>query len=469
MTDTDLCYLSALQLRELYQKHEVSPVEVTEAVLRRMDQLNPSLNAFITTTPELALEGARLAEQAYQTDESPPPLAGIPTSIKDLVPMTGIRTTRGSLLYKDWVPDYDAPITERLHEAGAVMLGKTNLPELGWKGDSTNRIIGSTHNPWKHGRTAGGSSGGGTAAVAAGLGPLAQGSDGAGSIRIPVSFCGIYGLKPSWGLIPQYPASAVELFSHLGPMTRTVADAALMLNVMAGADPRDRLSLPTEIDYLAALEGSIAGLRVAWSPDLGYAPIDPEVREIVAKAAGRFSELGCYVEEAQPDLEDPWESIVHVIWASAFAGLHLHDLEAVRDQIDPGLVRVIELGLQLTGAEVAIAYARRNDYYHAWRQFMERYDLLLTPTLPVTAFAAGDDYPGQIDGQPTTYLSWTAFTYPFNITGQPAASVPCGFDRAGLPVGLQIVGRWRDDVTVLRASAAFETLAPWAEKYPPLD
>ena len=468
MTSTDLCYLSALQLRDLYQKGEVSPVEVTEAILRRMDELNPTLNAFITTTPELALKGARIAEQAYQTGESPPPLAGIPTSIKDLVSMTGVRTTRGSLLYKDWVPDYDAPIIKRLHEAGAVMLGKTNLPELGWKGDSTNRIIGSTHNPWKLGRTAGGSSGGGTAAVAAGLGPLAQGSDGAGSIRIPSSFCGIYGLKPSWGLIPQYPASAVELFSHLGPMTRTVADSALMLNIMAGADPRDRLSFPTETDYLASLEGGIAGLRVAWSPDLGYALIDPEVRDIVAKAALRFEELGCHVEEAHPDLEDPWESIVHIIWASAFAGLHLHDLDAVRDQIDPGLVRVIEQGLQLSGAEVAIAYARRNDYYHAWRQFMERYDLLLTPTLPVTAFTAGDDYPGEINGQPTTYLSWTAFTYPFNITGQPAATVPCGFASDGLPVGLQIVGRWRDDVTVLRASAAFEALAPWADKRPPL-
>lgn len=469
MTETDLCYLSALQLRDLYQKGEVSPVEVTEAILRRMDQLNPSLNAFITTTPELALKGARAAEEAYQADESPPPLAGIPTSIKDLVAMTGFRTTRGSWRYRDSVSDFDAPIMDRFHAAGAVIIGKTNLPEFGWKGDSTNRIIGSTHNPWQHGRTAGGSSGGGTAALAAGLGPLAQGSDGAGSIRIPTSFCGVYGLKPSWGIIPQYPASAVELFSHLGPMTRTVADSALMLNIMAGADPRDRLSIPTDTDYLAALEGGIAGLRVAWSPDLGYALVDPEVREIVTKAALRFEELGCHVEEAHPNLEDPWESIVHVIWASAFAGIHLHDLDAVRDQIDPGLVRVIEQGLELTGAEVAIAYAKRNDYYHAWREFMEGYDLVLTPTLPVTAFPAGDDHPGQIDGQPTTYLSWTAFTYPFNITGQPAASVPCGFDHNGLPVGLQIVGRWRDDVTVLRASAAFEGLAPWADKRPPLN
>ncbi len=468
MTETDLCYLSALQLRDLYQKGEVSPVEVTEAVLRRMDELNPTLNAFITTTPELALKGAHAAEQAYQTDQSPPPLAGIPFSIKDLVPTAGVRTTRGSLLYEEWVPDYDAPIVERLYEAGGVMLGKTNTPELGWKGDSTNRVIGSTHNPWKHGRTAGGSSGGGTAAVAAGMGPLTQGSDGAGSIRIPCGFCGLYGIKPSWGLIPQYPPSAVELFSHLGPMTRTVADSALMMNIMAGDDPRDRLSLPTETDYLAALKGDIGGLRVAWSPDLGYALVEPEVREIVEKAALRFEELGCRVDETQPDLDDPWDSIVHVIWSSAFAGLYGSDLDAVRDRLDPGLVRVIEMGLQLSGAEVAIAYARRNDYYHAWRQFMERYDLLLTPTLPVTAFRAGDDHPSEIDGEATSYIGWTAFTYPFNITGQPAATVPCGFASDGLPVGLQIVGRWRDDVTVLRASAAFETLAPWADKRPPL-
>jgi aspartyl-tRNA(Asn)/glutamyl-tRNA(Gln) amidotransferase subunit A len=286
---------------------------------------------------------------------------------------------------------------------------------LGWKGDSGNRIVGPTHNPWKHGCTAGGSSGGAAAAVAAGLGGLSQGTDGAGSIRIPAAFCGVYGLKPSWGLIPQYPASPVELFSHAGPITRTVRDAALMLTVMAGADPRDRLSLPSEIDFLEAMEGSISGLRVAWSPDLGYAPIDPEVREITATAAARFSELGCHVEEVQPGIPDPWNDIVNMIWASAFAGIYQHDLDKVRDLLTPGLVEVIEQGKQFSAAELAKAYTLRNDYYHSWRAFMQNYDLLLTPTLPVTAFAAGEDHPGEISGHCTVRLgerwsaSWAAY------------------------------------------------------------
>lgn len=471
MDTSELCYLSALELRALYVKGALSPVEVTEAVLRRIDELNPHLCAFITVTAARAREQARAAERAYREGTNPPPLAGIPISIKDLVPTRGIRTTRGSLLHAGWVPDFDAPVVERLYAAGAVMLGKTNTPELGWKGDSGNRIMGPTYNPWKAGHTAGGSSGGAGAALAAGLGPLAHGSDGAGSIRIPAAFCGIYGLKPSWGLIPQYPSSPIELFSHTGPMTRTVADAALMLTVMAGADARDRLSLPDETDYLAALNDQntnhLAGLRVAWSPDLGHARVDPEVRAIVERAAARFGELGCHIEEDHPNLDDPWESIVHVLWSTALAGLYARDLDQARDHMDPGLVAVIETGRKFTGVEVAAAHIRRNDYYHDWRLFMEDYDLLLTPTLPVTAFSAGADHPESIDGQPTTYLSWTAFTYPFNITGMPAATVPCGYTQSGLPVGLQIVGRWRDDKTVLRASAAFEALMPWAHHRPP--
>ena len=319
MNATDLCYLPATELRNLYKKREVSPVEVTEAMLARIEQRNPTINAYVTVTPELALEQARAAEKMYRENESPPALAGIPTSIKDLTATNGIRTTRGSLVYQDFVPDFDPPIVERLYAAGIVMLGKTNTPEYGWKGDSTNRVVGSTHNPWKHGQTAGGSSGGAAAAVAAGLGPLSQGSDGAGSIRIPSSFCGIYGLKPSWGLVPQYPSSAVELLSHAGPMTRTVRDAALMLNVIAGADPRDRLSWSSGIDYLSALEGDVAGLRIAWSPDLGFAQVDPEVQQITANAAARFAELGCHIEKAHPDVPDPWE-FVDVIWSAAFGG-----------------------------------------------------------------------------------------------------------------------------------------------------
>jgi aspartyl-tRNA(Asn)/glutamyl-tRNA(Gln) amidotransferase subunit A len=467
MDSSELCYLDAQELRSRYRKAEVSPVEVAEAVLARIEQVNPQLNAFVTPTPGLALEQARRAEDAYRRGEAPL-LAGIPVSIKDLTATEGIRTARGSLLYRDWDPDFDAPVVERLKAAGAVILGKTNTPELGWKGDSGNRVFGPTHNPWQRGRTAGGSSGGAAAAVVAGLGVMAQGSDGAGSIRIPAGFCGAYGLKPSWGLVPQYPASPVQWFSHFGPITRTVSDAALMLEVIAGADARDPMTFTADVDYPAATEGDISGLRVAWTPDFGYAAVDPEVRRIAAAAAARFAELGCRVEEAHPGLEDPWAEIVDVIWASAFAGLYFDDLKEVRDRMDPGLVAVIERGGGFSAVDLATALRRRNDYYDGWRVFMEPYDLVLTPSLPVTAFAAGADHPGQIDGRTTTYLSWTAFTYPFNVTGQPAATVPCGFAGDGLPVGLQIVGRWRDDATVLRASAAFEALSPWADARPPL-
>lgn len=467
VTQDELCFLSAIELRERYRRRELSPVEVTQAVLSRIERLNPRLTAFITVTPELALAQARAAEAAYAPGNTPGPLAGIPISIKDLTPTKGIRTTRGSLLYADWIPDEDPPFVERVYAAGAVMIGKTNTPEFGWKGDSGNRLVGPTHNPWRHGRTAGGSSGGAGAAVAAGLGPLAQGSDGAGSIRIPSSFCGIFGLKPSFGLVPQYPASVMGDLSHLGPMTRTVRDAALLLMVTAGADARDRLSWSSGIDYLAALDTvNLRGLRVAWSADLGYAPVEPVVRDTAAAAARRFAELGCQVEEAHPGLPDPWD-IVDLIWASSSAGQHRDNLDQVRDRLDPGRLTVIERGLTIRGVDLAEARIRREDYYQGVRRFMERYDLLLTPTLPCTAFPAGADHPETIAGRPVSYLSWTPFTYPFNLTGQPAATVPCGFDADGLPIGLQIVGRWHEDVTVLAAAAAFEAIAPWAHLRPP--
>ncbi len=465
MASDDLCFLSALELRERYRRRDLSPVEVTEAILDRINRLNPRLTAFITVTPELALEQARAAERAYGGG-LPASLAGVPISIKDLTPTKGIRTTRGSLLDPDWVPREDAPFVERAYSAGAVMLGKTNTPELGWKGDSGNRVVGPTDNPWRRGRTAGGSSGGAAAAVAAGLGQLAQGSDGAGSIRIPAAFCGIFGLKPSFGLVPQYPASAVGDLSHLGPMTRTVRDAALLLNAVAGADPRDRLSWSSGQDYLAASEGGIAGFRVAWSPDLGYAQVDPEVSATTAAAARRFEELGCEVEEVSPKLDNPWP-LLGTIWSTAMAGYFYGRLDEVHDRLDPGLLRVVAEGRTIKAEELAAAQLRRADYYQGMRAFMERYDLLLTPALPLTAFAAGADAPERPDGD-NTPLDWTPFTYPFNLTGQPAATVPCGFVN-GLPVGLQIVGHWRDDANVLRAAAAFEAIAPWADHRPPVE
>jgi aspartyl-tRNA(Asn)/glutamyl-tRNA(Gln) amidotransferase subunit A len=463
----ETCYLSAQQLRRLYETRDLSPVEVVNAQLARIEALDPGLNAFVTVSAEQALHQAAAAERAFAAAEDAPALAGIPFTLKDLTATAGIRTTRGSLLYADWIPDYDAPLAQRLLAAGGILLGKTNTPELGWKGDSGNRVNGPTHNPWKHGRTAGGSSGGAAASVALGMGVMAQGTDGAGSIRIPSGFCGTFGHKPSWGLVPQYPASVVPLLSHAGPITRTVRDAALFMDVTVGPDPLDSFSLPASLPasdgakttFVDALQGDIAGLRIAWSPDLGSAAVDPEVSKVAAAAARRFEELGCYVEEAHPPLDDPWE-IVHTIWSTGFAGAYRDRLDEVREQMDPGLVQVIEAGLQFSAADLAAAYLRRDAYFHGWRTFLQNYDVMLTPTLPITAFEAGLDHPGQIQGQSTTYLSWTAFTYPFNLTGQPVASVPCGFVD-GLPVGLQIIGRWRDDPTVLRVAAAFEALAPW--------
>lgn len=470
METLDVCYLSALEMLEKFRSRELSPVDVTSQVLERIERINPTLNAFLTVTAERALEDARAAERAYSSQSGLGALAGIPISIKDLTPTAGIRTTMGSLLYQDWLPEEDGPFVQRVNAAGAVMLGKTNTPEFGWKGDSGNRLIGPTHNPWKHGATAGGSSGGAAAAIAAGLGPLAQGSDGAGSIRIPAAFCGIFGIKPSFGLVAYYPPSTVEVLSHIGPMTRTVRDAALLLNVVGRQDDRDRNSYPVTTDFIAACDGGIRGLRVAWSPDLGYAPVDPEVREITTRAAQRLSDLGAHVEEVNPGIADPWDTL-DTIWLAAQASRHSTNFDEIRDLIDPGRVALVERGRKLTAIDLHEALIQRTAYYHQWRRFFAdgRWDLLVTPQLPVTAFPAGNDHPGTIDGQPVNYLGWTAFTYPFNLTGQPAATVPCGFAANGLPVCLQFVGRWRDDATVLRAAAAYEEMEPWAHHRPPVD
>jgi len=461
-----IAFVSASELRRLYSARALSPVEVTRAILDRVERLNPELNAFTVVTPELALEQASAAERAYAGGDVPP-LAGIPISIKDLTPTRGIRTARGSLIDPDWVPDDDAPVVERLYAAGAVMLGKTNTPELGWKGDSGNRVFGPSFNPWNLAKTPGGSSGGAAAAVAAGLGPLAQGSDGAGSIRIPAAFCGIFGFKQSFGLVPQYPPSAVGDLSHLGPMTRTVRDAAMMLNAMAGGDARDRLSWSSDIDYTRDLDAGVRGLRVAWSPTLGYAEVAGDVLENTERAAMAFRELGCEVEHVDPNLPDP-AVIIDVMWSGAMAGYFAGRLSDVGHLLDPGLLAVIERTKSLSAADMANALQQRNTYYTGMRQFMDQFDLLLTPTLPVTAFTAGLDEPDGWQRATLAPLDWTPFTFPFNLTGQPAATVPCGFDRNRLPVGLQIVGRWRDDSTVLRAAAAFESAMPWTGFRPPL-
>ena len=464
MPDERLAQMTARELRSGYKSGALTPAAVAESVLGRIERINGDLTAFVTVTRDDALQTAEAAERMLRRqgcgEGSPGALCGVPVSIKDMIVTRGVRTTIGSLLLADWVPEFDTPTSERLRTAAAPLLGKTTTSEFGWKGDSGNRVNGPARNPWNRDRTAGGSSGGAAAAVAAGLGPVAIGSDGAGSVRIPAAFCGVFGIKPSAGVIPTFPISPIESLSHLGVLATTVADAADMLDVVAGPDPRDRFSLPdTGADFASAITGPIGELRVAWSPDLGYAAVEPEVRELTAAAAAVFESLGCHLSEVVPGWDDPYP-FLDVIWSAANAGRHIHDLEEVRDLIDPGRLEVVERGMRLTGPEVAAANAAKADFAETVRQFMAGYDLLLTPTLPLTAFAAGADQPGQVAGRPTEYLSWTPFTYPFNITGLPAASVPCGMS-VGLPVGLQIVGGWRQDALVMRAAAAFEEAAPW--------
>lgn len=463
MPDEQLAQLTARELRASYRAGELSPVGVAETVLGRIERLNGDLGAFVTVTADEALQTADAAERALRSSATEDPggaICGVPISIKDMIVTRGVRTTIGSLLLADWVPEFDSPTSERLRAAHAPLLGKTTTSEFGWKGDSGNRVNGATRNPWRLDRTAGGSSGGAAAAVATGLGPAAIGSDGAGSVRIPAAFCGVFGIKPSFGVIPNFPISPIESLSHLGVLATTVADAADVLDVVAGPDPRDRFSLPAIGDgYAASLSEPLGELRVAWSSDLGYAAVEPEVRELAAAAAAVFESLGCQVSEVVPGWDDPYP-FLEVIWSAANAGRHMHDLKEVRHLIDPGRLEVVERGMRITGPELAAANAAKADFAETVRRFMDGYHLLLTPTLPLTAFEAGMDQPGRVAGRPTEYLSWTPFTYPFNLTGHPAASVPCGLS-GGLPVGLQIVGGWRQDSLVLRAAAAFEEAAPW--------
>jgi len=469
MSDERLCWTPATELAALIRKKKVSPVEVLDAVLDRIERLNPKLNAFVTLTDEQARREAKAAERALSKKGARlGPLHGVPFSVKDLVITKGVRTTFGTPLYRDNVPSEDAPMVERLKAAGAIMLGKTNTPTFGWIGATHNLLFGPTRNPWNLGRTPGGSSGGASAAAAAGLGPLHVGTDGGGSIRIPASFAGIYGLKASFGRIPAYPPSGAWSLSHIGPMTRTVADAALMLQVAAGPDERDQTSLPAApVDYVKALAGGVKGLRVAWSADLGFADVvDPEVRDLCAKGASAFREVGCRVEAVDPGWPSPLDC-----WSQLFGGGIATRLAPYLDrksEIDPGLYRIIETTLKNPPTKYVQAWFDRLAWWEHPRRLFEKYDLLLTPTIACPPFAIGLDNPTEIAGKSVPPYAWIPFTFPFNMTGQPAASVPCGFTKDGLPVGLQIAGRRFDDATVLRASAAFERVRPWARHRPPL-
>jgi aspartyl-tRNA(Asn)/glutamyl-tRNA(Gln) amidotransferase subunit A len=458
---TDLADLTATELLRLYRSGRASPVDATQAVLARISTLEPTLNAFCVVDAERALASARASEARWRSHAPIDLLDGIPVSIKDLILTRGWPTLRGSRTIDPAQPwNVDAPVTARLREAGAVLLGKTNTPEFGIKATTDSTLTGITRNPWNPAMTPGGSSGGAAAAVASGMGPLAVGTDGAGSIRIPSSFCGIPGIKPSFGRVPAYPLSPMGTVAHIGPHARSVEDLALALTVMSRPDARDWTSLPFDPrDYRIGLDDGVRGLRVAFSPDLGYVRnIDPDVAAAVRKAAESFDALGAHVDELAPGFSNP-EEITTKPWfvgaCSLVASLPTDKIEL----IDPALRWQADQGRRVSTMELQALTARRGELGSFMRQFHERYDLLLTPGVAVPAFEA--KAPDQWELTLDAFLGWTPFSYPFNLTQQPAAVVPCGLARSGLPIALQIVGPMHADALVLRAARAYESTREW--------
>ena len=463
---TQLTECTASELLQLYRSGGASPVEATQAVLARIHRLNPQLNAFCLVDDEAALASARASEARWRQGATIGLLDGVPTSIKDLILTRGWPTRRGSRtvdVNQPW--EVDAPVTARLREAGAVLLGKTTTPEFGCKGETNSPLTGISRNPWNLSRTPGGSSGGTAAAVAAGLGPLSVGTDGAGSVRIPAAFCGNFGLKPSFGRVPAYPLSPFGSVAHLGPHTMSVADAALMLNVMSQPDARDWTSLPFDArDYRVGLDDGVRGLRIAYSPNLGYAKnVHPEVAAAVDRAVKDLQALGAVVEAVDPGIDDPLD-ICTGLWFLGAHTLYSGMTPAQQAVADPDLVAEAALGAGLSALQIQHLNLRRGALGSHLRQFMQRFDLIATPAVAIPAFEARPAGHTPID--PTTLLGWTPFSYPFNLSQQPACTIPCGLTADGLPIGLQLVGPMFGDAMVLRAARAYESVRPIAR--PPL-
>ncbi|MDQ3151049.1 MAG: amidase [Actinomycetota bacterium] len=458
--------LTAVELLTAYRAGELSPVEATRDALDRIEALDGEVNAFCLVDADSALTSAKASEERWKRGEPCGAVDGVPTSIKDIFLTAGWPTLRGS---KTVSPDQewtiDGPPVARLREHGAVLLGKTTTPELAWKGVTDSPLTGVTHNPWDPALTPGGSSGGSAVAVALGMGALSIGTDGGGSVRIPASFTGTVALKPTYGRVPHWPSSPYGTLAHAGPLTRTVADAALLLDVVSGPDSRDwsALAPPPRPCSGATLETGVLGLRIAVSPTLGFVDVDPEVRAAVQAAAGVFADLGADVEQADPGFPDCVDDF-HVLWFSGAAKTVDHLDDDQRALLDPGLLAAVEAGERCSAQDYLTAMATRMAMGTLMGAFHEHFDLLLTPTMPIVAFETGHDAPVGSAG----WTSWTPFTYPFNMTQQPAASVPCGWSAAGLPIGLQVVGPRHADDRVLAACAAFERARPWADRRPPL-
>jgi aspartyl-tRNA(Asn)/glutamyl-tRNA(Gln) amidotransferase subunit A len=455
----DITQLTATQLLARFRDRSLSPVAATAACLARIREADPALRAFCWIDEEPALASARASEQRWQRGAPCGPLDGVPVAIKDLILTRGMPTLRGSRTVDAGQPwEVDAPVTARLREAGAVILGKTTTPEFGCKGETNSPLTGITRNPWDLARTTGGSSGGTAAAVAAGMCPIAIGTDGAGSVRIPAAFCGNFGLKPSFGRVPAYPLSPFGSVAHLGPHTMSVADAALAMNVMKRPDARDWTSLPPDdSDYTAGLDAGIRGLRIAFSPALGYAAVDSEVASAVRAGVDRLATLGAQVTQVDPGFQDPLEITTGLWFVGAWTVWNTLTREQ-QEVTDPDFRAEAELGAGYSALDVQRLHLRRGELGSRMRQFMQDWDLLVTPAVAVPAFEARPAGHSRMD--PHAMLGWTPFSYPFNLTQQPACTIPCGLTSGGLPVGLQIVGPMFGDALVLRAARAYEQVQP---------
>lgn len=468
----DLTFTPAVELVKLYRARKVSPLEVMQACLARIDAVNPHVNAIVTLARESALAEARRATATLRRGALLKPLFGVPVGIKDLAPTKGLRTTFGSKLYEDHVPDEDALVVQRLRAAGAIVIGKTNTPEFGFGPNTFNAVFGPTRNPWDLSRTSGGSSGGSAAALATGMCPLAEGSDLGGSLRGPAAFCGVVGFRTTPGLIPRYPSSlAWDSYSVEGPMARTIADAALMLSGMAGPDDRAPLSYGVDTRQFAKAvkTPSVKGWHIAWTVDLGgLVLVDREVRAAFERAIEVFRRAGARMEAACPDMTDIPE-IVRLSRGLLMVARHADKLPEHRAVLQEGLVENTLQGLALSSRDVARGELLRSAQWQRVREFLETRDLLVTPTMAVPAFPVEHPHILEIDGKPVGKTMQRSYlTYAFSVMGLPAISVPCGFSPTGLPVGLQIVGKRRGEAAVLRAAAAFEAAQPWAQHLPPV-
>ncbi|RKR07662.1 aspartyl-tRNA(Asn)/glutamyl-tRNA(Gln) amidotransferase subunit A [Kushneria sinocarnis] len=458
MSDTDLGTMDAGQLSELFRTGKASPLEATRAALDRIDRFNDQVNAFVHVDREGAEKAARASARRWGQGQQLSPIDGVPTSLKDLTEVAGMPAREGSLTTTDTPCEHDAPPVQRLREAGAVLLGKTNTPEFGWKGVTDNQVFGATCNPWDTGLTPGGSSGGAAAAAALNMGVLHQGGDSGGSIRIPAAFTGVFGFKPTFGWTPQWPPAKMPTLSHIGPLTRNVRDAAHMLNAIGRYHYHDPYAVRGQPeDWGVDLDKDLRGLRIAYSPDLGYAKVDPQVADRVREAARKLEALGAEVEEIHPGFESPI-GIFQTIWFTASLELYTQSSERERQLLDPGLVAKAHRAESWSAVELFHAEAERARLTMALERFNQEYHLVMTPSVPLEPFAINQEVPPGSGMQ--DWEEWSPFSYPFNLSQQPAASVPCGFTDRGLPVGFQLAGGKYDDIRVLRACNAYMKAHP---------